>query len=98
MVPRVNGERLIEDEGLPRLSSVEGLDIVNLDILAATRAASVAVTIAVFVELETAVAILVCAKGIRLVDLGRIWELAVGLPVWVLDHGVGMADVGENVQ
>jgi hypothetical protein len=58
-----------------------GLDIVNLDILAATRATSIAVAVAVFVELETAVAILVGPEGICLVDLGSIGKLAVCLPV-----------------
>jgi len=63
------------------LRNARRLDVVNLDILATTRATSIAVAVAIFVELETAVAILVGPEGVGLVDLGSIGKLAVCLPV-----------------
>ena len=57
------------------------LDVVNLNVLGATGTAGVAVAVAVLVELEATVAILVGAEGVGLVDLGGVGKLAVGLPV-----------------
>jgi hypothetical protein len=54
------------------------LDIVDLNILSASVASSLIFTVAILVELETAVAILVWPKGIGLVDLGGVREFAVG--------------------
>lgn len=60
------------------------LDVVNLDFLAAAGAPGVAVTIAVFIELEAAVPVLVGAKGVRLIDLGRIRQLTICLSVYII--------------
>lgn len=57
------------------------LNIVDRDLLAsATSALAFALAVTVLVELEAAVAVLVGAEGVRLVDLGRVWQLAVGFP------------------
>ena len=55
------------------------LDIVDLDLLGG--GAALLVRVAVLVELEAAVAILVGAEGVGLVDLGGVGELAVRLAV-----------------
>lgn len=55
------------------------LDVVDVHLLAAGAALIAAVRVAVLVELEAAVAVLAAAEVVRLVDLGGLGELAVGL-------------------
>jgi hypothetical protein len=55
------------------------LDVVNLDVLATCGTTGVAIAITVLIELEAAVAVLVRAEGVGLVDLGCVGKLAVGL-------------------
>ena len=57
------------------------LDIVDLDVLASNAAGSLVLRVTILVELEAAVAIVVGAKGIGLVDLGVIGEFTVCLAV-----------------
>lgn len=56
------------------------LDIIDRNLLAGV-ATGIAVAVTVLVELEAAVAVLVAAEGVGLVDLGCVGELAVGFPV-----------------
>ncbi|KAL2275438.1 hypothetical protein FJTKL_02053 [Diaporthe vaccinii] len=55
------------------------LDVVDVHLLAAGTALVAAFRVTVLVELETAVAVLAAAEVVRLVDLGGLGELAVGL-------------------
>lgn len=55
------------------------LDIVDVDFLAARSSLAIALRVAVLVELEAAVALVVGTIGICFVDLGALGELAVGL-------------------
>lgn len=69
--------------GQPRRLNHGGssLNIVDINLLAtssATGSVVAAVGVAVLVELEGAVAVLGAAKGVGLVDLGRLGQLAVG--------------------
>jgi hypothetical protein len=67
------------------------LDVVDGNLLAGGGALALLLAIAVLVELEAAVAVFVGAEGIRLVDLGRVGQFAVGFPTW------GVSDVGVKV-
>ena len=69
------------------------LDIVDLDILDATTWSVVLGVGAVLVELEAAVSVALLAVGVGLVDLGGLWELAVGLEGASLVGGVLEDDV-----
>lgn len=55
------------------------LDVVDRDLLAPARGAVGFVAVAILVELEAAVAVFAGAERVRLVDLGCVGELAVGL-------------------
>lgn len=57
------------------------LDVVDINGLATGLGALLVLGVTVLVELEAAVAILVGAEGVGLVDLGGVGKLAVGLPV-----------------
>lgn len=71
---------LVKDEGWHPAFSVENstLDVIDLDLLAASATDGLVVAIAVLVELEATVAILIGSESIRLVDLGSVRELAIG--------------------
>jgi hypothetical protein len=56
------------------------LNVVDRNLLAGGGAVGLVLGVAVLVELEAAVAVLVAAEGVGLVDLGRVGELAVGFP------------------
>jgi hypothetical protein len=56
------------------------LNVVDRNLLAAGGAVGLVLGVAVLVELEAAVAVLVAAEGVGLVDLGCVGELAVGFP------------------
>jgi len=60
------------------VSQTRSLDVVDLDFLAAGGASSLVLAVAILVELEATVAVLVGAKGIGLVDLRGVGKLAVG--------------------
>lgn len=65
------------------------LDVVNVDLLAtSTTRLLAAVRVTILVKLESAVAILAAAKGVGLVDLGRLGQLAVGFEGTGLVGGV----------
>lgn len=75
------------------------LDIVDINVLAAggtTSRVVGAVRVAVVVELEGAVAVLGAAKGVGLVDLGGLGELAVGFEGARFVGGVLEAGGGER--
>lgn len=57
------------------------LDVIDINGLAAGVGAILVLGVTVLVELEAAVAVLVGAESIGLVDLGGVGKLAVGLPV-----------------
>lgn len=57
------------------------LDVVDVNGLATGLGALLVLGVTVIVELEAAVAVLVGAEGVGLVDLGGVGKLAVGLPV-----------------
>jgi hypothetical protein len=60
--------------------SRESLDIIDGDLLGPASATGVAIAIAVLVELEAAVAVFAGTESVGFVDLGRVGQLAVGLP------------------
>jgi hypothetical protein len=65
--------------GPPRsVRQKRSLDVVDLDFLAAGVASSLVIAVAILVELEATVAVLVRAKSIGLVDLRGVGKLAVG--------------------
>ena len=73
--------------------SASSLDIVDLDILRATTWSVVLGVGAVLVELEAAISVALLAVGVGLVDLGGLWELAIGLERASLVGGVLEDDV-----
>ena len=73
--------------------SASSLDIVDLDILRATTWSVVLGVGAVLVELEAAISVALLAVGVGLVDLGGLWELAIGLERASLVGGVLENDV-----
>ena len=56
------------------------LNVVDRNLLAAGGAVGLVLSVTVLVELEAAIAVLVAAEGVGLVDLGCVGELAVGFP------------------
>lgn len=54
------------------------LNVVNVDLLATGGGVVAALRVTVLVELEGAVAVLLAAERVGLVDLGRLGKLAVG--------------------
>ena len=58
----------------------EGLNVIDRNLLGAGGAGSLVLAVAILVELETAVAVLVGTEGVGLVDLGRVGEFAICLP------------------
>lgn len=59
------------------------LDIVDLDVLASGAAGTLIFRVAILVELKAAVAVVVGAKSVGLVDLGVVGKFTVCLAVWV---------------
>lgn len=89
--PRRKGKKMIVES--PNLAT--DLDVVDVDLLAA-GASLVALGVTVLVELEGAVAVLAAAEGVRLVDLGVLGELSVGLEGASLVGGVLEAGFGKR--
>lgn len=75
MVPRLGGE----PPPMMMMMMVANLNVVDGNLLGAGSDALV-LAVTVLVELEAAVAILVGAESVGLVDLGVVGQLAVGLP------------------